>query len=58
MKCLLVSDLHYTLKQLDWVARVAAYFDVVVIAGDHLDPSSTVAAQVQIVRHPESICEA
>ena len=23
MKCLLVSDLHYTLKQLDWVDRVA-----------------------------------
>ena len=49
MKCLLTSDLHYTLKQLDWVTSVAQNFDVVVIAGDHLDISSTVAAQVQTV---------
>ncbi len=49
MKCLLVSDLHYTLKQLDWVDRVATDFDVVVIAGDHLDISSAVALEAQIV---------
>ncbi len=48
MKCLLVSDLHYTLKQFDWVLSVAQDFDVVVIAGDHLDISSTVDARVQI----------
>ena len=39
MKCLLVSDLHYSLKQFDWVTDVAPSFDVVVIAGDHLDIS-------------------
>jgi Icc-related predicted phosphoesterase len=49
MKCLLVSDLHYTLKQFDWVDRVAADFDLVVIAGDHLDISSVVAPDAQIV---------
>ena len=49
MKCLLVSDLHYTLKQYDWVARVAPSFDLVVIAGDHLDISSAVSLDAQVV---------
>ena len=49
MKCLLVSDLHYTLKQYDWVARVAEAFDLVVIAGDHLDISSAVSLDAQVV---------
>lgn len=49
MKLLLVSDLHYTLKQLDWVCAVAGDFDLVVIAGDHLDISSTLGADAQIV---------
>lgn len=49
MKCLLVSDLHYTLKQLDWLQASAGRFDVVVVAGDHLDISSTVALEAQIV---------
>jgi len=49
MKLLLVSDLHYALKQFDWVDQVADCFDVVVIAGDHLDISSAVGMDVQIV---------
>jgi Icc-related predicted phosphoesterase len=49
MKWLLVSDLHYTLKQLDWLNSVADRFDVVVIAGDMLDISSTVPVAAQIV---------
>lgn len=49
MKCLLVSDLHYALKQFDWTAAVASHFDVVVIAGDHLDISGHVDGQAQIV---------
>jgi Icc-related predicted phosphoesterase len=49
MKCLLVSDLHYTLKQFDWVDAVAGDFDLVVIAGDHLDISSTVTLDAQVV---------
>jgi Icc-related predicted phosphoesterase len=49
MKCLLVSDLHYTLKQLDWLQQQAQHYDTVVIAGDHLDISSAVALEAQIV---------
>lgn len=49
MKLLLVSDLHYTLKQLDWVHAVAAEFDVVVVAGDHLDVASVVGVEAQVV---------
>jgi Icc-related predicted phosphoesterase len=49
MRTLLVSDLHYTLKQFDWVDRVAGDFGMVVIAGDHLDISSAVTLDAQIV---------
>jgi Icc-related predicted phosphoesterase len=49
MRCLLVSDLHYVLKQFDWVLARAEHFDVVVIAGDHLDISSSVDARTQIL---------
>ncbi len=48
MQCLLVSDLHYTLKQFDWTLKVAEHFDVVIIAGDHLDISAAVAGPAQI----------
>lgn len=49
MKCLLVSDLHYALKQYDWTLEVAEDFDVVVICGDHLDISAHLEGSVQIV---------
>lgn len=49
MRLLLVSDLHYTLPQLDWVVRVAPSFDLVVIAGDSLDISSPVSLDAQSV---------
>lgn len=48
MRLLLVSDLHYALKQFDWVLNEADSFDVIVIAGDHLDISSTVDVRAQI----------
>jgi Icc-related predicted phosphoesterase len=48
MKGLLVSDIHYRLKQLDWLAAVAPAYDLVVIAGDHLDAASTVAIEAQV----------
>ena len=48
MRLLLVSDLHYTLRQLDWVAERAPTFDAVVIAGDLLDISSVVPVEAQI----------
>ncbi len=49
MKCLLVSDLHYALKQYDWLVRVAPEFDVVIIAGDLLELSSHVPKPAQII---------
>lgn len=49
MRILLVSDLHYTLPQLDWVVRAAPRFGLVVLAGDQLDISSTVSLDVQSV---------
>ena len=49
MKCLLVSDIHYALKQFDWTSSVAADFDVVIIAGDHIDISGHVDGRTQIV---------
>ncbi len=48
MRILLVSDLHYTLKQLDWVLSVADTYDLVVVAGDCLDISSAVEPDAQI----------
>lgn len=48
MQILVVSDLHYTLKQLDWVAAVAPDFDLVIAAGDFLDVSSMVEPDAQI----------
>lgn len=49
MRCLVVADLHYALQQYDWVTEVAPAFDVVVIAGDHLDLSSMVDRRTQSV---------
>jgi Icc-related predicted phosphoesterase len=49
LRLLLVSDLHYSLPQLDWVVQVAPSFDLVVLAGDQLDIGSTVSLDVQSV---------
>jgi len=49
MRILLVSDLHYRLRQFDWVLSVAPEFDLIVIAGDHLDISSEVSLEAQSV---------
>jgi Icc-related predicted phosphoesterase len=48
VKILITADIHYTLKQYDWLTRVAAQFDLVVLAGDLLDAFSTVDPRVQI----------
>ena len=34
MRLLLTSDLHYRLKQYDWLIRTAPEFDVVVVNDD------------------------
>ena len=49
MKILVVADLHYALKQYDWTAAVAPDFDLVIIAGDHLDIAGQLGGSVQIV---------
>jgi len=49
MRLLVVADLHYSLPQYDWLLGVASDFDLVIIAGDHLDLSSFVDAGAQIV---------
>jgi Icc-related predicted phosphoesterase len=49
VRILLVSDLHYTLPQLDWVVGESSTFDLVVLAGDHLDISSTVPLDAQSI---------
>lgn len=48
MRILLTSDLHYRLRQYDWITQAAPAFDAVVIAGDHLDASLPVPSHVQI----------
>lgn len=48
MRVLLASDLHYQLRQYDWLIQAAPAFDAVVIAGDHLDIASAVPGEVQI----------
>ena len=48
MRVLLTSDLHYRLRQYDWLMAAAPNFDAVVIAGDHLDIASAVPPQAQI----------
>ncbi len=49
MRCLVVADLHYSLKQYDWVKLAAGKFDLVIIAGDLLDIASTVEIETQIL---------
>ncbi|MES1200840.1 MAG: metallophosphoesterase [Pseudomonadota bacterium] len=49
MRFLLVSDLHYALKQFDWAAAAAPRFDAVVVAGDHIDIAGALDGKVQVV---------
>ena len=47
MRCLFVADLHYSLPQFDWLLKVAAGYDLVVLAGDALDIGSIVDFRAQ-----------
>ena len=49
MKVLVVSDLHYSLKQFDWVYDRAVGHDLVIIAGDVLDLAGHADIDTQIV---------
>ncbi|HSH94749.1 MAG TPA: metallophosphoesterase family protein [Roseimicrobium sp.] len=46
---LFVADLHYALKQFDWLIANAANYDTVIIGGDLLDLGSALDIDVQIV---------
>jgi Icc-related predicted phosphoesterase len=48
MRILLTSDLHYKLRQYDWLIGAASGFDAVVVAGDHIDAFLPVPSVVQI----------
>ena len=47
MRFLVAADLHYSLPQYDWVLNSADQFDLVILAGDHLDLSSLVDGRAQ-----------
>ncbi len=49
MNLLLVSDLHYTLRQFDWLLTRAPEYDAVVLAGDLLSVTAPVSVEAQIV---------
>ncbi len=49
MKALIVADLHYSLRQFDWLLRGAPEYDLVIIAGDLLDIAGHCDLDVQIV---------
>ena len=46
---LFVADLHYTLRQYDWLTANAGDYDLVIIGGDLLDLGSALDFDVQIV---------
>ncbi len=49
MKILVAADLHYRLKQFDWLASQASHCDAMIIAGDMLDIGSYLDLNVQII---------
>jgi len=49
MRILFVADLHYALRQFDWLVARAGEFDAVAIGGDLLDLGSALEIDVQIV---------
>jgi Icc-related predicted phosphoesterase len=48
VRALLVSDLHYDLRKLDWVLEQASEVDLLAVAGDALDIASGVPLDAQI----------
>lgn len=47
MKILVVSDIHYSLPQYDWLARESTAHDLVIIAGDLMEMGSDVDLDTQ-----------
>jgi Icc-related predicted phosphoesterase len=60
VRILLASDLHYALPQFDWLVEQASSFDLVVLAGDHLNLASSVPLEAQslvVLRYLELLRE-
>jgi len=60
LRILFVADLHYALKQFDWLTANAGGFDAVIIGGDLLDLGSALDIEIQIVvveKYLGRICE-
>lgn len=58
MRALVTADLHYQLRQFDWLQEVAGDYDAVVLAGDFLDVAAPVPPTAQLVpvlRHLERL---
>ncbi len=49
MKLLVTGDIHYALRQYDWLLKTAPEFDAIVITGDLLEIASAVELNAQIV---------
>ncbi len=49
MRILFVADIHYSLKQLDWLCAAASGFDALVIGGDLLDLAGHADLDTQIL---------
>lgn len=49
MKALIAADLHYNLRQYDWLLQAAAGYDLVIVAGDLLDLAGHADLDTQIV---------
>lgn len=49
MRILYVADLHYSLKQFDWLLANAGSYDIAAIGGDLLDVAGALDPDVQIV---------
>ena len=43
MRALIVADLHYSLRQFDWLQRMAADYDMVILAGNAILSTATAA---------------
>ena len=48
MKLIFLADLHFSLKQYDWILARASDYDLIVIGGDLLDLSSSLDIDTQI----------
>lgn len=49
MRILVVADIHYSLRQFDWLVEHGGDFDVVCIAGDLLEADSPVSLSAQAI---------